>query len=146
MDNGTFTIRAGTSNDAERVMEAFSLFLQRIGNPAYIHNSLSDYPSALAFAGEDLVGFAYCGFMAPDLIEIANIALHPDYRSSGLGSRLLDFLEKEASKTYSAIMLTNSDLYSGKRNASNFYLRNGYRLLAGTGETNLFWKDLIRKP
>lgn len=142
MDTDTLHIRRGTEIDAEKVSEAFQMFLGRPGDVSYIRNALDKYPSALAFKGGRLIGFAYCGFMSPDLIELANIALHPDARNAGFGSKILHFLEEEASKNYDAILLTNSDLYEGKRNASNFYTRNRYRLVAGTDKTNLFWKDL----
>lgn len=142
MDIDILHIRKGTESDATNVSEAFQMFLGRTGDISYIKNSLTKYPSALAFKNEKLIGFAYCGFMSPDLIELANIALHPQERNAGIGTKLLQFIEDEASKNYDAILLTNSELYEGKRNASNFYTRNRYRLVAGTGQTNLFWKDL----
>lgn len=142
MDTDELSIRKGTSSDALDVCESFQLFLNRPGDITYIKNALEKYPSALAFSGDMLIGFAYCGFMSPDLIELANISLHPEARNSGVGTKLLQFLEEEAAQSYDAILLTNSDLYEGKRNASNFYIRNRYRLVAGTGKTKLFWKDL----
>lgn len=136
-------IRPGTIEDTDQVVEAFGVFLQRQGSSEYIRNALSKYPSAMAFYGDELVGFAYCGFMAPDLLELANISLHPDYRGLGIGTQLLEFLESEVAKNYSAIMLTNSKLYGNPISAENFYLDNGYTLLAGTEKTNLYWKNLL---
>lgn len=142
METNRISFRTGNKNDAIDVLIAFELFLNRQGDKEYIEHALQSYPSALVFKDDALIGFAYCGYMAPDLLELANISLHPDTRNSGVGTQLLKFLEREVSKRYHAILLTNSDLYAGKRNARNFYLKNGYRLIAGTGKTNLFWKDL----
>lgn len=142
MDIDALHIRKGTELDAENVCDSFQLFLGRPGDISYIRNALDKYPSALAFKGNRLIGFAYCGFMSPDLIELANIALHSEERNAGVGTKLLQFIEEESSQHYDAILLTNSDLYEGKHNASNFYEKNRYRLVAGTGNTNLFWKDL----
>lgn len=144
MSSSTITIRPANENDIELIEQAFQEFLGRVGNPAYIRDAVKDYPSALLFHNDDLIGFSYCGFMAPDVLEIANISLHPNWRGQGLGSRLLVFLENEVANKYDAVLLTNSDLYKDKRNATNFYLANGYTLAAGTSQTNLFWKSLKR--
>lgn len=142
MTNSNLTIRTAAESDISTIEIAFREFLGRAANVAYITEAVKNYPSALIFHYDMLIGFSYCGFMAPDVLEIANIALHPQWRNSGIGSDLLAFLEAEIAKEYKAVLLTNSNLYAGKRNAANFYLTNGYSLVAGTCETNLFWKNL----
>jgi N-acetylglutamate synthase-like GNAT family acetyltransferase len=139
------TVFLGTVNDTELVIEAFTVILGREPNQEYIRDAIVNYPSVLATENGKVIGFAYCGFMSPDLLELANIAIHPQYQNFGLGSKILCRLEEEVAYKYDAIMLTNSTLYgetNGKRNASNFYLENGYTLVANTANTNLFWKSL----
>lgn len=138
-------VRLGSLKDAGFIIARYEDILGRRPNAEYIRQALANYPSSVAYHQDVLVGFAYCGFMAPDVLELANISLHKDYRSSGVGTELLKILETEVSKEYKALLLTNSALYgetSGKRAATNFYLRNGYQLIAGTNSTNLFWKNL----
>jgi ribosomal protein S18 acetylase RimI-like enzyme len=143
MDN--YTIRKGSLDDMTDIFGLFKTQLLREPNGPLVDDALRSYPSAVAFQGQNLVGFAYCGYMAPDLLELMNITIHSDHRSVGLGTQILDFLHDEVVKQYAAIMLTNSLLYStdgSKKPATNFYLRNGYQLVASTGSTNMFWKLL----
>lgn len=131
------------------IMSLFKDQLRRNPNEALIADALQNYPSIVAYAGDSkegtIVGFAYCGYMAPDLLELMNITVHADYRSTGVGSLMLRTLEDQLRKDYTAIMLTNSILYSddgSKKPVTDFYLRNDYQLVATTGETNMFWKLL----
>ena len=146
-NRGSVVLRTGTINDIPDICRLFTEQLFREPNLPLIEDALRSYPSVVAYVGEKLVGFAYCGYMAPDLIELMNITIHSDYRSRGLGTEILEFLDAEAVKKYAAIMLTNSTLYSAdghKKPATNFYLRNGYELVASTGGTNMFWKLLAK--
>jgi len=142
----SIVVRSGQPFDWDIIINGFKDILRREPNASYIREVTQKYPSVVVMDGERFIGFAYCGFMSPDVLELANIALHNDYRNSGIGSQMLQRLEAEASQNYKAVMLTNSTLYgneAGKREATNFYLKNGYRLVACTDSTNLFWKDLI---
>lgn len=122
----------------------FSTALHREPNRPLILEALRSYPSAVATREDgEIVGFAYCGYMAPDMLELMNITVHANYRSSGIGTRMLRHVEKEVFQKYSAMMLTNSIAYEGdgrKRSASSFYLRNGYAVIASTGATTMYWK------
>lgn len=141
----SIVVRSGEPFDWDIIINGFRVILGREPNAAYIREVTQKYPSVVALDRERLIGFAYCGFMSPDVLELANIALHAHYRNSGVGSQMLSRLEAEVSKNYNALMLTNSTLYgnvAGKREATNFYLKNGYKLVACTENTNLFWKDL----
>lgn len=140
-----YTIRKGEYSDIADIARLFKEQLFRSPNESLIIDALRSYPSIVVHLEGELIGFAYCGYMAPDLLELMNITVHSDYRAAGVGSLILNHLHAEIAKDYSAIMLTNSVLYSTdstKRAATNFYLRNGYQLVASTGSTNMFWKLL----
>lgn len=139
----SYIIRKGEYSDIVAIARLFNEQLLREPNDSLIVDALRSYPSALAYHGDSLVGFAYCGYMSPDLLELMNITVHSEHRSAGVGSLMLDYLHGEIAQSYSAVMLTNSILYSEdsrKRAATNFYLRNGYSLVASTGSTNMFWR------
>lgn len=140
-----YTIRKGEYSDIAEITHLFREQLLREPNESLIIDALRSYPSVMAYHGDKLVGFAYCGYMAPDLLELMNITVHSDHRATGVGSLMLNCLHSDIAKNYAAVMLTNSILYSAdgkKRAATNFYLRNGYQLVASTGSTNMFWKLL----
>lgn len=140
-----YLIRKGEYSDISDIAELFREQLFREPNDSLIIDALRSYPSVVAYHENKLVGFAYCGYMAPDLLELMNITVHSDHRSAGIGTRILDELHTQVAKKYAALMLTNSTLYSAdgsKKAATNFYIRNGYQLVASTGSTNMFWRLL----
>lgn len=142
-----YNIRKGEYTDIRDVLGLFSEQLFRDPDETLVFDALHSYPSVVAYHEGKLIGFAYCGYMAPDLLELMNITVHSDYRSTGVGTEILNALHIDVAKNYAAIMLTNSVLYSadgGKKAATNFYIRNGYQLVASTGATNMFWKLLTK--
>lgn len=145
--NNNYAIRKGNTNDLPAIITLFKEQLLRDPNEQLITDALRSYPSVVVHHHNEIVGFAYCGYMAPDLLELMNITVHTKHRASGVGSLMLQNLHAQAVSNYAAIMLTNSVLYttdSKKRAATNFYLRNGYELVASTGSTNMFWKLLTK--
>lgn len=140
------SIREATSADTKRVCRLFATQLHREPNESLVEAALVDAPSALAFEGEALVGFLYCGYMAPDVMEIMNILVSDSARQRGTGTMMLRFIEQRMPRQISALMLANSTLYpeaeGGKLPATSFYLRNGYSIIADTGATRIFWKSL----
>lgn len=140
------SFRSANLEDVSAIIELFEQELQRKANHAYIYEAVSNYPSALAFDDNFLIGFTYCGYMAPDVLELANIVVAKAYREQNIGTDLLKYTERLASVQAQAILLTNSSLYgsqNGKRNAENFYLRNGYTQIRMTEATNFYWKSLV---
>lgn len=138
------TVRPGSPEDLDGIAALFLDQLGRAPNVGLIEEALRTFPSAVAVSGEGAAGFAYCGYMAPDLVEIMNITVHAGLRSAGTGTAMLRLLEAQLADRTKAVMLTNSVLYEvGKRPATSFYLRNGYTIVASTGATNMFWKDLL---
>lgn len=139
------SFRTAALDDVSAIIALFEKELQRQANHTYIHEAVLNHPSALAFDDDVLIGFTYCGYMAPDVLELANILVAKEYRNHSIGMDLLKYTEQLASIKAQAILLTNSALYgtqNGKRNAENFYLNNGYTQIRMTDSTNFYWKSL----
>lgn len=140
------SIREATDRDTEAVCQLFEVQLRRRPNESLIEAALLDAPSALAFDEGRLVGFLYCGYMAPDVMEVMNILVADTARQSGIGTMMLRYIEQKMPPEISALMLANSTLYpeiqGGKLPATAFYLRNGYSIVAETEFTRIFWKKL----
>lgn len=110
-----------------------------------IRRNIALFPSFVATAGGEIVGFIYTTDFAPDILELANILVAPEIRGLGIGGDLLMELEKTASRTFAAIVLVNSMLYSfngEKKSAAGFYCRHGYQAIFGTQESAIFAKAL----
>jgi GNAT superfamily N-acetyltransferase len=106
---------------------------------------LTSHLVAVAEAAGEVVGFAYTGSFAPDIVELANIFVAEKVRSRGVGAALLRDIEDRARGSFRAVILVNSMLYPGrpdKRPAGEFYLRSGYQLVWSTGPTLVFLKAL----
>jgi len=77
-----------------------------------------------AFIGNKMVGVARLHFNGIKEAQIRYMAVHPDYRRMGIGSRLLEELEKIARKKKAEYIILNA-----RENAVNFYLKNGYSII-----------------
>ena len=111
-----------------------------------IKKSIEKYPSCIAYKDNNIIGFAYTNRFAPDILELYNIFIHPEYRDKGIGGMILDKIEKNTKKRYSAIILVNSILYNNsknKKNAINFYINNGYSMIGETKSTKIYFKNLL---
>jgi len=79
----------------------------------------------LFFNKEKLLGLAFCHektWAWRDEICINELLIHPDYQRSGLGSRLLSFIEKFAkNRELAGITLVTNTLP-----LANFYIQNGF--------------------
>jgi N-acetylglutamate synthase-like GNAT family acetyltransferase len=80
-------------------------------------------------------------------LEIAQLAVRPEYQGREIGSQLMDFSKKIAKKEKLEKMVANSDLkYSSewyyKSNASKFYEKNGFNKLGIflVGRNHQFYK------
>ncbi len=77
-----------------------------------------------AFIGNKIVGVARLHFNNIKEAQIRYMAVHPDYRGMGIGSRLLEEMEKIARRKKAEYILLNA-----RENAINFYLKNGYSII-----------------
>jgi ribosomal protein S18 acetylase RimI-like enzyme len=138
-------IRPANINDLDSIIRLYESELLRKANPVFIKTSIEMYPVFIALEGDELVGFVYCRKFSPDILEPANILVKKEFRSSGIGSRLLAEVERVSAGSYQSLILVNSTLYkedSEKRDASNFYLKNGYVVILETKGSTVFSKDL----
>ena len=117
---------------------------QRPADRAYIQQCVSGHPSAVALSEGRVAGFAYTRTLAPDLLLLSNILVAADFRGLGIGTRLLQYLEQEASRDWSSILLSNSDLWEHppRRSPIEFYLKHGYQKIWQTPNTQVMAKLL----
>ena len=87
-----------------------------------------------------------CAPMTPDVLELTDIMVRREHQSTGIGSALVGRMESWLDEHYRAVVVLNSDLYpagsSGKRDATAFYTRLGYAVVATTGTTRVLWKQV----
>jgi ribosomal protein S18 acetylase RimI-like enzyme len=138
-------LRRAKSEDANAIVDLFREIADKELDVKKIAVCVEKYPSILVLSGDTLVGFVYSSSFAPDILELLNIAVLESYRGFGIGSMMLNEVEKQASQQYRAVILVNSVLYPSKKPkkpASNFYIKNGYNIVHATGSTNVFIKSL----
>jgi N-acetylglutamate synthase-like GNAT family acetyltransferase len=71
----------------------------------------------------DVIGFSMltASMMSTDLLMITWVAVHPDHRGQGLGTRLLDVCLKEVHRRNKPVLLATS--------VPGFYTKCGFRLV-----------------
>lgn len=107
--------------------------------------SIAKLPSAVARDDGRILGFAYCGQFAPDVLELRNCFVIPSMRSQGVGGEILQFLEASVPPPFRMMILVNSMLYGtreNKRPAVRFYERHGYKVISNTDNTWIMAKPL----
>ena len=141
-----YKIEKATAADVNEIVELYSEFRNGWQPASPLGDKLVKYPSLKVLHNEAIVGFAYCFYFAPDVIELANIYMSEKFRSNNIGTDLISRLEKKLlDNGYTGVIATNSDAYTGKpdkRNPINFYLRNGYGVTIETSKTRIFYKEL----
>lgn len=139
-------VKPALAEQVETVLDLHRAILRRATLPTeYLRALIDQNPAFLAVVEAETVGFVYTRRFAPDILEVLNIVVAQDFRNHGVGAALLRAVEEAARPEFAAVILSNSRLHAGtpgKRDASAFYLRNGYRLLYSTGPSNIFMKDL----
>jgi ribosomal protein S18 acetylase RimI-like enzyme len=103
-------------------------------------------PGYVARQGTVITGFVTGVEWAPDVVEIDNLLVDPQWQRRGWGSALLRTLVEGCLGRYRALVSTNSDLHdpgrSGKRDATSFYRRHGFDVVATTPQTRVLWRSL----
>lgn len=140
-------IAEGTSEDVAEIAALFGQCSGRQADDSRIARNMSMFPSFVARSSDGtMVGFIFTDDFAPDVLEIANILLLPEYQSRHLGGRLVDAVEQAArSRGFIYMVLVNSMLYPTtyvKRPATTFYRRLGYKIVIDTGPSKIFSKKL----
>lgn len=84
----------------------------------------------VAFAGKEAVGYValavkdFYGYRKSKYIEIENIGVIPEYRSQGVGNKLINAATKWAREQNATKLYVSA--YWGNKKAINFYLKNGF--------------------
>ena len=84
----------------------------------------------IAFAGKEAVGYValaekdFYGYRKSKYIEIENIGVKTQYRSQGVGKKLMDAAIKWAKKVKASKLYVSA--YWGNKKAINFYKKNGF--------------------
>lgn len=139
----TISYRPIIVDDVPRIIELYREYSEQELALGKLAEFINHYPSQLAERGDVLVGFAYSGPFAPDIIELMNIHVRMPERNNRVGSFMLANLERLAFQKKGGIVAVNSGLYEAKVDkspATNFYLKNGYKIIMSTAETNVFGK------
>jgi GNAT superfamily N-acetyltransferase len=141
--NIQFEIAQANPSDGERIIQLYRRGSGRELDLKRLMGYIESLPSAVAYAESSIVGFAFCTPFAPDIVELGNIFVDENWRSQGLGGKLLQLIESQAGGRFHSIVASNSMHYkgvAGKRPATNFYARNGYEQIWTTGMTRIFAK------
>lgn len=131
----------GALNDIYRPYSGRDIAAKRVAE------ALSLYPSVAATRGGRILGFCYCFRFAPDIIELANIFVARAHRQDGLGSKILRRLLDQICDPIQAIVAVNSALNETteeKSSPDNFYLRNGFSIVAATEKSTVYWWDRLK--
>ena len=84
----------------------------------------------IAFSGKEAVGYValaekdFYGYRKSKYIEIENIGVKTQYRSQGVGKKLMDAAIKWAKKVKASKLYVSA--YWGNKKAINFYKKNGF--------------------
>lgn len=138
---------AGSPEDAPEVANLYQLETARHSDIDRITKNMSRFPSVVARdPGGRMIGFVFSVDFAPDILELANIFVLEEHRSSGIGAKLVAELEAAASMAgFRWMILVNSVLNpsaSDKRPATTFYEKLGYTVMLDTGPSKVFTKPL----
>lgn len=141
-----FKIHSFETSHINKVIQLFLKNTNRKLSYDKIENAIERYPALIVKDENKIIGFAYTGRFAPDILELYNIFVNPGQRNHSIGSSLLRKLEEKCKEEFNAIILVNSLLYKGKskeKYATNFYLKNDYTNVAETSSTKVFFKPLL---
>lgn len=109
----------------------------------------SGYPAWVYYEEGRAIAFFYCFHFAPDILELANIFISQAHRSKGLGVKLLGRLFNDLVPPFRYVIAVNStlnDTNDEKGNPENFYIRNGFKRIAETDNSVVFWGALDGQP
>ena len=146
MNKMDFKIEKSSSDDVNEIINLYSKYRKNWKPSWSLKERLDEYPALKVVQNEKMIGFAYCFKFAPDIMELSQIYIDQNFRSQNIGATLIGKLEKEVSiEGYVGMIAVNSDAYEGKADSkkpTNFYLNNGYALVAQTDKTTVFFKNL----
>lgn len=144
------TIRFSQAKTTQEILDVSCVFKQYTHkdlNHITVKECIDNYPHILAYDNDNLIGFIYTNDFAPDILEIYNIFIHPDYRHQGIGTLMLQHMINNIKEKHQGIIIINSDLYDNDKGfviAPPFYTRNNFDIIAKTDNTTVLYRDLSR--
>lgn len=141
-------VRPTQPGDLEEIFTLCREVLAIEPNRGRITDLVTTYPSFVAIRNDQVIAFVYCAKFSPDILELANILVLPEFQNKGIGHKLVKSVEGSAvSHGFAAIILSNSMLSPTKikkRNAKIFYRDLGYVSLFKTEHSTIFIKSLTK--
>ncbi|MEM9236738.1 MAG: GNAT family N-acetyltransferase [Verrucomicrobiota bacterium] len=104
----------------EVLLQRFQTILDE--HPHYIPVGAFIGDRMIAFAGGWIATKIWCG----RYLEIDNIVVHPDHRSSGLGTRMIEYFESMATERECKLLVLDS--YTSNHPSHRLYHRLGYEI------------------
>jgi ribosomal protein S18 acetylase RimI-like enzyme len=117
--------RSFTSEEIDVAMELIDIVLKDPNQKDYrIHCMVDDQ--------DQTTGFICYGPtpMTEGTFDLYWIAVDPDFQGNGIGSKLLDFLEKVVEGLKGRMILADTSSVPQYEKTKNFYLKNGFRDVA----------------
>lgn len=102
-------------------------------DPDVVRDNVETDDVSVYVAGDPVTGYAFCRWTDPDRLHLTAIYVHPDRWGEGIGSRLLDRVEREARSGGAAavdlVVLAANDV------GRSFYETHDYRQVGEREET-----------
>ena len=135
---------AKTLQEIMNVSSMFQMESKRKLNHIKVKECIDNYDHVLAYDEDKLIGFIYANEFAPDILEIYNMFIHPDYRNQGIGTLMLQHFINNMDEKYQGIIVINSSLYDQNEkfiSAVTFYNMNNFNLIAMTDNSSVLYYD-----
>lgn len=142
------TIRFSQAENTQDVLNISCLFKRysyRDLSHISVKECVENHPHVLAYENDVLIGFIYTNDFAPDILEIYNMFIHPDYRYQGIGTLMMQYTMDHIEEKYQGVIVANSALYDNNEDfvtAVPFYTRNDFDVISKTDNTTVLYRDL----
>ena len=130
MNAASLTLRLGVPEDAELIAAMSRSFVEEglrwTWRPEKVGRQINqrDTVVLVALDGRHVAGFAIMHF-GDDTAQLNLLAVHPEYRKSGVGRRMVRWLEKTA--RVSGVFSVSLEVRATNVDAREFYRALGYR-------------------
>lgn len=130
MNAAALTLRLGNSADAEMIAAMSRIFVEDglpwIWRPGKVAAEIEkrDTTVLVALDGRHMVGFAIMHF-GDGSAHLNLLTVHPEYRRSGVGRRMIEWLEKSA--RVAGIFSISLEVRTKNTDGREFYRAVGYR-------------------
>lgn len=151
----TYVIRPSKEEDAANIERLFQVHLNWISvwfqdvvkasrTPSLTTWCFKNFPGAVAYIDEQMVGFANCRLNDAQFIDLINIYVDDMFRRRGIGTALCRCIEEQAAQMgVRTIMATAStQWFPGKPSARGLFEKLGYTVSNLASDTQMYHKEL----